>query len=273
MDVSYTVKEFIKKWRSLGLSNDFIFSKIMRDPELCKEMLEILLNIKILKIEYPEDQKTIDISYDGKSVRLDIYVADANNTVYDVEIQTTDTKELPKRSRYYQGMIDLNMIEKGALYKSLNPSYVIFICTFDLFGKDLYKYTFENICREDREVYLGDEAKKIFFNTNGSKGDVSESAKAFLKFVGDGTPSDDAFVKKLQEKLAKVKENVEWRREYMTLLMRDQENIEKGIEQGREQEKTEMIKKLLKKGVLSETEIAEIAGITLDKVKEIKNNI
>lgn len=50
-----------------------------------------------------------------------------------VEIQTTSSKNLPKRTRYYQGMIDLNAIEKGADYSEMPQSFVIFICTFDVF--------------------------------------------------------------------------------------------------------------------------------------------
>lgn len=36
---------------------------------------------------------------------------------------------------YYQGMIDLNILEKGEDYRNLKKSYVIFICTFDQYGK------------------------------------------------------------------------------------------------------------------------------------------
>ena len=32
---------------------------------------------------------------------------------------------LPKRMRYYQGMIDLNILEKGENYKNLKKSFVI----------------------------------------------------------------------------------------------------------------------------------------------------
>ena len=102
-----------KSWEELELKDDFMFAKIMRDRNLCKKMLERLLEIEIAEIEYPEEQKTIDLSYDSRSIRLDLYVKDDKKTVYNVEIQTVDTKELPKRSRYYQGMIDLNLIEKG----------------------------------------------------------------------------------------------------------------------------------------------------------------
>ncbi len=56
------------------------------------------------------------------------------NTVYNIEIQATKFKYLAKRMRYYQGLIDLNIIDKGEEYSSLKKSFVIFICTYDPFG-------------------------------------------------------------------------------------------------------------------------------------------
>ncbi len=123
------------------------------------------------------------------------------------------------------------MIDKGRSYKKLNPSYVIFICQFDLFHMGRHIYTFENICREDKNISLGDGAVKIFLNADGKMNDVSRELKAFLDYVA-GKKSEDAFVNKLEEAVKAAKKNREWRREYMTLLMRDQENIEKGIEKG-----------------------------------------
>ena len=131
-------------WENLTLSNDFMFSKVMRDKEICRETLEILLDKKIGEITYIDNQKTIDINYDAKSVRLDVYVEDENR-IYNIEMQVINKKDLAKRSRYYQSMIDLNAIEKGEIYRDLKESIVIFICKFDPFGKGLSKYTFENI--------------------------------------------------------------------------------------------------------------------------------
>lgn len=249
-----------------------MFAKVMRDPELCRKMLERLLEMDISAIEYPEEQKTIDLSYDSRSVRLDLYVKDNQDTVYNVEIQTVDTKELPKRSRYYQGMIDLNLIEKGEPYQKLNRSYVIFICTFDPFGKGFYRYTFENLCREDTEISLKDEAVKLFFNTNGTRGRITDEAKAFLKYVG-GIPSEDPYVKELQSKVETAKRDEEWRREYMTLLMRDRENIEKGVQQGKAEERLRMICSLLQMNRYSESDIAFAAGISLEELQDIKRNL
>ena len=92
-------------------------------------------------------------------------------------------------------------------------------------------YTFENQCQEDGSLWLEDDTYKLFLNTEGVMDDVSTDLKAFLDYMG-GRPSDYAFVKALSDEVALAKQNKEWRLEYMTLLMRDQENIDKGREQG-----------------------------------------
>ena len=117
----------------LGFTNDFMFAKVMRNHRLCKQLLEVILDVSIERIDYLEEQKAIDHSVDARSVRLDVYLEDDRRTVYNVEMQTTNPRNLPKRSRYYQGMIDLNLIQKGVDFNKLNKSYVIFICTEDIF--------------------------------------------------------------------------------------------------------------------------------------------
>ena len=77
----------------------------------------------------------IEITADGRGIRLDVYLDDEHGTVYDLEMQTTKHSDLPKRSRYYQGMIDLNLIQRGAKFSDLKKSYVIFICTEDPFDE------------------------------------------------------------------------------------------------------------------------------------------
>ena len=56
--------------------------------------------MEIDHIEYPEQQKSINLDYEAKGIRLDVYVKDGNNTVYNIGMQAIDTKELPKRSRH-----------------------------------------------------------------------------------------------------------------------------------------------------------------------------
>ena len=263
-------------WENLRISNDFMFAKVMRNPELCKGMLERLLDIQIDHIEYPEEQKVIDISKDSKSVRLDVYLKDEKGTVYNIEIQTTNSKNLPKRTRYYSGMIDLNAIEKGADYSELPQSFVIFICTFDAFGKGRWRYTFENVCKEDNRIFLEDGTSKIFFNTAGTKGNISEDAKNILRFIENNT-AEDSFTEKLAQEVQKIKENKEWQVEYMTLLMREREKYKEGVEQGRQEgrqegretEKLQIAKNLIGLNMATEF-IIQVTGLSAEIIDELR---
>ena len=225
----------------LTIVDDFMFGAVMRDPARCKTLLEFILNIKIRKIEYLELQKDIKHTYDAKGIRLDVYVEDENNTVYDIEMQTTDKKNLPKRMRYYQGMIDLNVIDKGEEYTALKKSFVIFICTYDPFGKGRYIYTFDQTAQQDRSVVLEDEAIKIVLNTKGTVGDISEELKATLEYMDGQLPTTD-YAKELETAVEEVKASEDWRREYMTLFLRDRENVRLG----RYIDKVEMIRHNMK---------------------------
>lgn len=190
------------------------------------------------RVEYPELQKEIKPDADARGIRLDVYTKDDKNRVFDIEMQMTVTKELPKRSRYYHSMLDLQLIDKGQTYAKLKPSFVIFICLADMFGAGRHKYTFETVCREDRTIWLGEERTTIFLNADSQMEDVSKELTAFLNYAA-GCVSEDPFVKKLDEAVKEAKRNREWRREYMTLLMRDQENIEKGRKEGRREGRKE----------------------------------
>ena len=250
-----------KKWEDLKICDDFMFAKVMRNKDICKEIIEKVLKIKIDKIEYLEEQKTIDIKYDAKSIRLDVYIKDEKNTVYNVEVQTTNQYNLAKRSRYYQGLIDLDLIEKGEIYNNLNRSYVIFICTFDPFKRDRHIYTFRNICEEDKELYLEDETTKIFLNSKGTLNDVDEDIKAFLDYVS-GKISNNELVKRVDSEVSRIKRNEEWKVEYMTLLMREREIAWEAKEEGRKEGRMEGRKEGREQGICNLIESYQEIGAT-----------
>ena len=89
---------------------------------------------------------------------------------------------------------------------------------------------------------------RIFLNAKGTMNDVSSSLKAFLDYVA-GTVTEDPFVQELEEAVTEARKNRKWRHEYMTLLMRDQDNLEKGREEGlklgREQGREQGIKMMI----------------------------
>ena len=148
-------------------------------------------------------------------------------------MQTTKY-ELPKRSRYYQDIIDLNLIEKGEAYDILNTSYVIFICTFDFFESNKSMYEFENICINKPELKLNDGTHKIFLNTKGDRSSISKELKLLLDYF-DGKEPESKLAKKIDQKVFEAKRNDQWRREYMSYQMELNQQYRNGKEEGRKE--------------------------------------
>src|SRR5699024_11938301 len=93
--------------------------------------------------------------------------------------------DLARRRRYYQSMLDTSLLEPGIPdYSALNPSYIIMIAPFDLFGYGRYVYTFRAACQEEPGCILQDGATRIFLNTRG-KND-SETSPELVGFLQIG---------------------------------------------------------------------------------------
>ncbi|MFR1424811.1 MAG: Rpn family recombination-promoting nuclease/putative transposase [Clostridium sp.] len=266
-----------KNYDELELKDDFMFGMVMRNPKYVKPFLEAILKIKIRKVVYPESQKAIDLSANAKGVRLDVYVEDDQNTVFNLEMQTTHKKDLPKRMRYYQGMIDLNILNKGESYCNLKKSYVIFICTFDPFGEGRHIYTFCNTCQENTSLTLNDDAVKIVLNTKGTIDDVSPEMKRILDYI-EGKGASDTFTRELENAVQSVRQNEDWRRDYMTLQQEYQERFQEGKEEGwlegRREGKIEgKIELLAHDFHLTVPEIAEKLLLSEDEVQRILDHL
>ncbi|HIT63307.1 MAG TPA: hypothetical protein IAC37_02455 [Candidatus Ventrimonas merdavium] len=115
-------------------------------------------------------------------------------------------------------------------------------------------------------------------SSRGTMNDVSSSLKAFLDYVA-GIMTEDSFVQELDEAVAEARKNREWRHEYMTLYLRDMENLEKGRAEGRAEGKAEglaeglerMIAALKKYGVPEEEirkTVQENYGLTEEELNQ-----
>ena len=170
------MKKQISNLDKLTLSNDFLFKHVMLRKRICKHILEELLHTKIADITYLEAEQTLDVYPDSHGIRLDVRIADDTDTHYNLEMQVknpvsrTGEFQLPKRTRYYQAMLDTDMLQKGQDYDELSPTYIIFFCLFDFFEDSQRIYTFKRRCLENMEIELADEAAIMFLNTLGTKG-------------------------------------------------------------------------------------------------------
>ena len=224
-----------KSYDELEFTDDFMFCKVLTEnPELARRLAEIVTRKKICRIGGLEKQKQIQIFQDGKGVRFDVWFEDDRDTVYDFEMQACKEYNIGRRSRYYQGMIDLNQLERGQAYDRLKNSYIVFISLdnpYEEAGRHIY--SFQNVCTEDPHLKMGDGSYKIFLCANGTHDDVSDELKAFLQYIAGGTPSTE-MTKKLENLVHKAREHKEWRLEYMTLLERDEMMREEGRKEERE---------------------------------------
>ncbi len=261
-----------EKWDQATLANNFIFYKVMRHhPEACKHLLEMLLKIKIEKMEM-HNEEIIELDRDAKGIRLDVFVKDTDK-MYDVELQMTDTKELPERARYYQGVMDLDTLKAGQKYKDLRDSHVIFICLEDIFHNGLPVSTFENICVEDGTTKLNDRAYKHFFYASScAKMIEDEDEKSFFNFLISNR-AGNRFTSDLKDYVADAKHNMQWRFQFMTWERQRAYDYDDGKEAGRQEAKLEAARNLLKMDVLSLEQISQAQGLPLEEVQKLAEEL
>lgn len=260
-----------EKWEQATLANNFIFYKVMRNhPDACKHLLEILLKIQISHMEISQEE-VIDIDYNAKGIRLDVFVKEPAK-MYDIEVQVTDTKELPERSRYYQGLMDLDSLKAGQNYKELKDSHVIFICMEDIFKDELPIYTFENVCLENFKTKLNDRAIKHFFIApNCAKLIEDEEVRDFFEFLISNKASTN-YTTDLSRYVYEAKLNMQWRVQYMTWervrTYAFEDGQEKGIAIGEKKKAIEAAKSFYSNGASIEL-IAKSLNMSIEQVKDI----
>lgn len=220
-----TKRESVKKkqvtpLKELNLHDDFLFGEVMLDEETCKTVLEIILGREIGQVVFYNKEQHMDVDREHKGIRLDVHFKDDKHKIYSVEMQVDPQNNIPRRSRHYQAVIDIKIVQKGEKdYNLLYDSIIIFICTFDLFGQGRYCYTFETRCIENFDLPLDDGVKKIFLNTKGTNDhETRKELIEFLKFVeqtNELTPQTEQ-VKRISKRVKQVKSDMETEARYMT---------------------------------------------------------
>ena len=226
----------------------------------------------------PEAERAIKADYDSRGIRLDVYVKDGTGRCFDIEIQTSVEKELAlaKRTRYYQGLMDVDSVFSGIKYKDLNETYVIFLCLGDAFGFNLPVYTFENICLENPEIKMNDGTHKIFFNAKKYDTMKSDELKSFFKYLCGKKPSS-SFSEKISAIVERLKMNARWRHEFMTwqeeVELQADLAAEKARKEALEEKAVETAQKMLDSNLGTPEQIASVTSLSLEKVLEIKKGL
>ena len=262
-----------KPVEELSFTDDFMFGTVMKNKMICKGVIERLLHIKVGKIEYPSLQKTIAPFYESKGIRLDVYVSDPDR-IFDIEIQTSIPPSLPKRTRYYQSLMDVDNLLRGQSYAELKESYVIFICTQDPFGKGLPVYTFRNLCSEDGTLFLDDKSYKVFYNVGAYGKEDEPELSALLQYLCERRATS-GFTQHIDELVEKAKRNEKFRSWYMSLNIHEddlrRESLQLGEKIGFERGVAAGIRRGRKDGLLQGRRDGIAAGSYQAKRETAKN--
>lgn len=206
----------------LNLTDGFLFAETMDEPEAYEAVVGILLEDEVELLERTQTEKELRVSPELRKVRLDVVNMDSEGRIYFTEMQKRDTRNLEKRSRYYQAQLDVSLLEPGCSdFNELNDSCMILIAPFDVFGYGLYRYTFEGQCKEVPGLALQDGATRIFINTFGTnRQDFSQEFLDFMEYINDtrdvvAARSKSARVKLIHSKVEKIRHSEKCGVKYM----------------------------------------------------------
>ena len=159
---------------------------------------------------------------------------------------------IPRRMRYYQASIDIADLAKNKEYRELPRTIIIFFCLFDPIGKELPVYTFENTCREDKNIILNDGTLKIIINVNSYEKCENKELRELLMYIKDGIVTND-LTRRIDDMVTKViNDNValqEYRFVSATIMDAHGEGKKEGIREGISQGIKEGIKEWIKEGI------------------------
>lgn len=246
------MKKIMKPLKELDLLDRFLFARAMEDEIIHKNILEILLGEEIHLLDSVQTEKEFRTSPLLRSIRVDVYSLDEEKTIYNTEAQKENKGNLPRRSRFYQALIDSSLLEPGVTnFNVLNNMILIMIAPFDLFGHGKYKYTFRMKCDEVEGLELEDGVTRIFYNTRGTnEEEVTPELVELLHYIEHTTNQMDkefecTKIQEIQKRINQMKLSEEMGVRYMQLWEEKAYEREEALEEGRKEAELSGIKAMI----------------------------
>lgn len=213
-----------------------LFLTVMKHREAYQNTLSLILEEPDIQIREVKVEQVVLNKSGKRAIRLDAWALSEDERQFDMEMQNDSEQDsLPKRARFYQGLMDAPILKSGkrTKYRQLPSTTIIFITQDDIFHRDRAKYVFTERCEEFADLKLEDGTTKIFLNMtskNGSKELVS--LLQYMKKTDLNNPEIQVKDKRLLELdniVSEVKESDEWEAVKMDIL---DVGILRGISQG-----------------------------------------
>lgn len=289
----------------LCLLDDLFLALVFEDNIPAVELvLQILLKEQELSIRYVQTQREYRNPY-GHSVRMDVMAKDIQGRQFDLEAQRRTQQAPPQRLRYYSSIADSRMLKEGSVYTDLADSYTIFLMEKDVRGRGepLYCYKRQNEAEE-----LGDGSYLLYVN-GAYEGDdpvgrlmhdfrctraeemyypVLAERVRYLKEHEEGKDFMSGVLEEWREEIEKeMKEEAEKalqaerkaaekavraEREAAEKAMAEKEAAEKAVREAEKEaaeEKSKIVRRVLKNNKLNEEEVVQYFGLTPEEVRKL----
>lgn len=226
-----------------NLSDFALFLSVMKNKRAYECTLSIFLEEPDIQLTEVKVEQVILNRSGKRAIRLDAWAVSKDERQFNMEMQNdSGSDDLPKRSRFYQGMLDTPILKAGkqTKYRQLPSTVILFITQDDIFKKDRAKYTFTEQCEEITGLKLEDGTKKIFLNMTSKNG--SQELVSLLQYMKETRIDNpeilvkDPRILELDHIVTEVKESEEWEAVKMNIL---EVGLTKGREEGRAEGKAE----------------------------------
>ena len=258
--------EALEKLRPLD--DTFMRELFRNDLELAQFMLRIILSKPDLILTKEETQYDLQHIYGNRSVTLDVFGIDSKGKQYDCEVQKADEGADPKRARYHSAAMDVDNLESRGKFKDLPDTYVIFFTENDVFGSGNPIYIIERINTTNGMTF--DDGEHIIYvnGTYTNQDDTSDLAKLIHDFRC--SKGEDMLLAPFADKTRFFKETEEGV-ERMCKVM--EEMMEERLKDSEYRKAVSIAVNLLRLGKNTIEEIADVTGLSAEKVKEIEASL
>lgn len=183
-----------KAYEELNMMDSFLFEATTEKTEnaiiIAKTIIERSTGRKVKKLVVQTQKELKGININKHGIRMDVYTTEMDEIpghekitcVYDIEPNNYHEKDIPRRNRYYQSLVDSKLLPTSIPYEKLPDMFSIWILPYDPFGDNRMVYTVKNKVEENNQIVYNDGVTKIFLYTKGTKGG-SQKLKELLTFM------------------------------------------------------------------------------------------
>lgn len=231
--MNHQTNEYFPADYQFNLSDFAFFLSVMKHKRAYECVLSVFLEEPDIQLQEVKVEQVILNRSGKRAIRLDAWAISEDQRQFNMEMQNdSQNDDLPKRSRFYQGMLDTPILKAGrhTKYRQLPSTVIIFITQEDIFKRDLAKYTFTEQCEEVQGLKLDDGTTKIFLNMTSQNG--SQELISMLQYMKETRIDNpnilvkDTRILELNDIVTEVKQSEEWEAVKMNIL-------EIGMERGR----------------------------------------